>query len=50
MVALDRLAPAVLFEGDPAVPMSLAAAVVVLLAWTVMPFALGAWRTCTRDA
>jgi hypothetical protein len=48
--ALDRLAPSALFAGDPGVPMSLAAAVAVLLAWTVAPLALGAWRTCTRDA
>jgi hypothetical protein len=50
VVALERLAPAALFEGDPAVPMSLAAAVVVLLAWAAVPLALGAWRTRTRDA
>ena len=50
VVALDALAPAALFEGDPAVPMSLAAAVVVLLTWAAVPLALGAWRTCTRDA
>jgi hypothetical protein len=50
IAAMDRLAPAALFEGDPAVPMSLAAAAVVLLAWTLVPLALGAWRTCTRDA
>jgi hypothetical protein len=24
--------------------------VVVAAAWTVVPLALGAWRTCTRDA
>jgi hypothetical protein len=50
VVALERLAPAALFEGDPTVPISLAAALTVLLAWTVVPLALGAWRTCTRDA
>jgi hypothetical protein len=50
VVALDALAPAALFEGDPTVPMSLAGAGAVLLAWTVVPLALGAWRTCTRDA
>jgi ABC-2 family transporter len=50
VVALDSLAPATLFEGDPAVPTSLAATVVVLLAWAAVPLALGAWRTCTRDA
>jgi hypothetical protein len=50
VVASERLAPAALLEGDPVVPMSLAAAVVVLLAWAVVPLAVGAWRTCTRDA
>jgi hypothetical protein len=30
--------------------MSLAAAVAVIAAWTVIPLAVGAWRTCTRDA
>lgn len=50
VVALDRLAPAALFEGDPAVPMSAAAAVIVVLLWAIVPLAAGAWRTCTRDA
>jgi hypothetical protein len=48
--ATDRLEPAALFEGGAAVPMSLAAAVFVIAAWTVVPLAMGAWRTCTRDA
>ncbi|MDQ2982121.1 MAG: hypothetical protein M3R26_07350 [Actinomycetota bacterium] len=48
--ATDRLAPAALFEGSPTVPISLAAAALVVAAWTVVPLALGAWRTCTRDA
>lgn len=47
---LDRLAPAALFQGDPVVPMSLAAAVFAIAAWTVVPLALGVWRTSTRDA
>jgi hypothetical protein len=46
--AVERLAPDAVME--PVVPMSLAAAVVVLLAWTAAPLAVGAWRTCTRDA
>jgi hypothetical protein len=46
--AMERLAPGVLVE--PVVPMSLAAAIAVVLAWAVVPLALGAWRTCTRDA
>jgi hypothetical protein len=48
MAALDRLAPAALIEGTPVVPMSIAAAVVVVLAWTAVPLALGAWRTSNR--
>jgi ABC-2 type transport system permease protein len=48
--ATDRLEPAALFESGAAVPMSLSAAVAVIAAWTVVPLAAGAWRTCTRDA
>jgi hypothetical protein len=48
--ATERLEPARLFEGGATVPMSLAAAVAVITAWTVVPLAVGAWRTCTRDA
>jgi hypothetical protein len=48
--ATGRLAPAALFEGSPKVPMSLAAAALVIAMWTVVPLAIGAWRTCTRDA
>jgi hypothetical protein len=49
--AAERLRPEALFEGGTvSVPMSLAAAVVVLLVWTAVPLALGVWRTCTRDA
>jgi ABC-2 family transporter len=48
--ATDRLAPAALFEGSPTVAMSLPAAALVVIAWTVVPLAIGAWRTCTRDA
>jgi ABC-2 family transporter protein len=48
--ATERLEPARLFEGGATVPMSLATAVVVIAAWAVVPFAVGAWRTCTRDA
>ncbi len=48
--ATDRLAPAALFEGSPKVKMSLAAAVLVIAMWTIVPLAVGAWRTCTRDA
>jgi hypothetical protein len=48
--ATERLEPARLFEGGATVPMSLAAALAVIAAWTVVPLAVGAWRTCTRDA
>jgi hypothetical protein len=48
--AAERLQPAALFEGSPTVPISLAAAALVVVAWTIVPLAVGAWRTCTRDA
>jgi hypothetical protein len=48
--ATDRLEPAALFEGGASVAMSVPAAVLVIVAWTVIPLAAGAWRTCTRDA
>jgi hypothetical protein len=48
--ATGRLAPAALFEGSPTVAMSLPAAALVVIAWTLVPLAIGAWRTCTRDA
>jgi len=48
--ATKRLEPATLFEGGTTVPMSLSAAALVIAAWTVIPLAAGAWRTCTRDA
>jgi hypothetical protein len=48
--ATDRLEPAALFEGGATVAMSLPAAVLVIVAWTVVPLAAGAWRTYTRDA
>lgn len=48
--AAERLEPAALVEGQIAVSTSAATAVVVLIAWTVIPLALGAWRTSTRDA
>jgi len=48
--ATERLAPAALFDGNPTVPMSMTATVAVILAWAVVPLALGAWRTSTRDA
>ena len=45
---LGRLQPAIIRDDD--LSMTLPMAVVVLVAWTVAPLALGAWRTCTRDA
>jgi hypothetical protein len=48
--AIERVGPHELVIGDPIVPMSVAAAGSVLVAWAVVPLALGAWRTYTRDA
>ena len=48
--ATNDLAPAALFDGPPRLAMSLAATVAVIVVWTVLPLALGAWRTATRDA
>jgi hypothetical protein len=48
--ATERLEPAALLQGGATVPMSLAAALAVIAAWTIVPLAAGAWRTCTRDA
>jgi hypothetical protein len=48
--ATEGLAPAALFDDAPTLGMSLAATVVVLLAWAIAPLALGAWRTTTHDA
>ena len=45
-----RLEPSGLLSHPAHVAMSLAAAVAVLAAWTLVPLALGAWRTVTRDA
>ena len=50
LAAWQRLQPTTVLEGDPVVPMSFAAALVVIVVWTVVPLALGAWRTHTRDA
>jgi uncharacterized membrane protein YciS (DUF1049 family) len=49
--ALGRVQPsAFVGHGPPQVSMSIAAAVTALVAWTLVPLALGAWRTVTRDA
>ena len=43
--ALKRLEP-----GAGNASISLLAAILLIVAWTVMPLAAGAWRTQTRDA
>jgi hypothetical protein len=48
--ATERLRPEELAVTDAAVSMSIAGAVVVVVAWAVVPLAAGAWRTATRDA
>jgi hypothetical protein len=48
--ATERLRPAELAVTDAAVSMSLAAAIVVAVAWAAVPLAAGAWRTVARDA
>jgi hypothetical protein len=50
VVATDSLAPSALFDGEVAVPTSVSVAVLVVAAWTLVPLAAGAWRTCKRDA
>jgi len=47
--ATDRLRPAVV-DANTTVPTTLLTALIVLVAWTAIPLALGAWRTVTRDA
>jgi ABC-2 family transporter len=48
--ATERLEPVAVLGQPAQVPMSLAAALVVIAAWAIVPLALGAWRTATRDA
>lgn len=48
-MALERLEPAGL-AGPGAAQSSLAVAVIAIAGWTLVPLALGAWRTTTRDA
>jgi ABC-type transport system involved in multi-copper enzyme maturation permease subunit len=48
--ATERLRPTALLNGPTDVRMSIAAATVALLAWTIVALAVGAWRTATRDA
>jgi hypothetical protein len=51
-IALWKVAPKELLSGAPQghVPMSLTAAVAVIVAWMLVALGLGAWRTITRDA
>jgi ABC-type transport system involved in multi-copper enzyme maturation permease subunit len=48
--ATDSLQPSALISGPTEVKMSLVAGAVVLLAWTIVALAFGAWRTVKRDA
>lgn len=48
--ATGRLAPAALFHDHSVVSMSIAATIVAIAGWILIPLALGAWRTVTRDA
>ena len=48
--AIDRIGPVPLVPSDPAVSMSVLAAIAVLVAWAAVPLGIGAWRTVTRDA
>ena len=50
--AVGRLEPASLFTdgGGPAVAMSAGTAGLVVALWALVPLAIGAWRTATRDA
>jgi hypothetical protein len=51
-IALWKVAPKELLNGAPQghVPMSLTAAVTVIVAWMLVALGLGARRTVTRDA
>ncbi len=49
-VAIERLRPLVLANDGHQVPVSLGAALVVILLWLVLPTAAAAWRATTRDA
>jgi hypothetical protein len=46
--ALTQIQP--IAGGRIDVPMATGVAIVVMLAWTIVPIAVGAWRTQTRDA
>src|SRR5205823_6384468 len=49
--ATDRLKPSgLLNQPTTEIAMTIAVAAVVIVAWAILPLALGAWRTATRDA
>jgi hypothetical protein len=49
--ATDHLKPSgLLNQPSTEIAMTIALAAVVLAVWTIVPLALGAWRTATRDA
>ena len=48
--ATQRFEPAQILGDGSHVPMSLATAAAVVVAWTIVALGLGAWRTVTRDA
>jgi hypothetical protein len=49
--ATYRISPdALAVNADDSVNGSLPVAILVIAAWAIVPLALGAWRTCTRDA
>jgi ABC-type transport system involved in multi-copper enzyme maturation permease subunit len=49
-VALDRVAPVTIGDRHDQIPMSVGAAVVVIVLWTLVPLVAGWWRTRTCDA
>ncbi len=49
-VAVDRLSPTAVGDQADRIGMSLATAILVILAWAVIPLVAGLWRTQTRDA
>jgi len=50
--ALQRLTPTspLVEDGGPSIAMSAGAAATVVALWAIVPLAVGAWRTATRDA
>jgi ABC-type transport system involved in multi-copper enzyme maturation permease subunit len=49
-VALDKIAPVTIGDQHDQIPMSTAAAVLVIVLWAVVPLLAGWWRIRTRDA